>query len=227
VTVLRAWGAAEPRPVSRAPHAEQNAASSGAARPHLAQVGMGRVYVRPDRARAFVRGHPPPVPWARARGDAAGRPAPLYRAFGLEEVERFTVTMSDGVTVPAIAMRTARRGGVRAAPTRRRGPVGRGGGRCGAEPARRPARAELCGRQSRALLRVGREACDAPRARRRTRRPRRWCSRGAAEAGWRAASAARTDATDRRRRPAPDRRRGRAALRWPVTIPGTNVATRW
>jgi len=33
--------------------------------------------------------------------------------------------MSDGVTVPAIAMRTARRGGVQAAPARRRGPVGR------------------------------------------------------------------------------------------------------
>jgi len=32
---------------------------------------------------------------------------PLYRAFGFEEVERFTVTMPDGVSVPAVAMRRA------------------------------------------------------------------------------------------------------------------------
>ena len=30
---------------------------------------------------------------------------PLYRAFGFEEIERFTVTMPDGVEVTAVAMR--------------------------------------------------------------------------------------------------------------------------
>jgi predicted N-acetyltransferase YhbS len=29
---------------------------------------------------------------------------PLYRAFGFREVERFTLTMPDGVTVEAVAM---------------------------------------------------------------------------------------------------------------------------
>jgi hypothetical protein len=29
---------------------------------------------------------------------------PLYRSFGFHEVERFTVTMPDGVTVEAVAM---------------------------------------------------------------------------------------------------------------------------
>ena len=30
---------------------------------------------------------------------------PLYRAFGFQEIERFTVTMPDGVEVTAVAMR--------------------------------------------------------------------------------------------------------------------------
>jgi hypothetical protein len=76
----------------------------------------------PARVRAmFMRRRlDPPWPWprdprclrargargglqeARARATLPGEP--LYRAFGFREIERFTVTMPDGVSVEAVAM---------------------------------------------------------------------------------------------------------------------------
>jgi len=43
VAVLRARVVDEPAAASRMPHAEQNAASSGPARPHAGHAGMARV----------------------------------------------------------------------------------------------------------------------------------------------------------------------------------------
>jgi GNAT superfamily N-acetyltransferase len=61
--------------------------------------GLGRAILEACEAAARAEGFTELVLGATLPGE------PLYRAFGFEEIERFDVTMPDGVAVPCVTMR--------------------------------------------------------------------------------------------------------------------------